>query len=294
MSPPMRSAILGLRHNHRASQAYSIQQLRDPAFTAKHGSVASIMSYGRYNYVAQPEDKVERLFPMVAPYDYFAISWGYKPIPKAKTAEEEAATLDEWAARQLNEPFLALGGEDGPSSVDPTVLTENIGDDPVQATALGLKNLDRVLDHLIVATTTKGEDYSLLEEAYQAILTHRRNWFGAVAKQVGGVVENRRAGRPWRRDFCPRPEGEAEGGGDLPLAERIDHAGETAQPRRAQPDPLQWRGRRYCRTTESSSARFARAGRLSRLLDAEVLAPDKAYTAMELVADLQAGVWCGT
>ena len=31
--------------------------------------------------------------------------------------------------------------------------------------------------------------------------------------------------------------------------------------------------------------------RLSRLLDAEVLAPDKAYTAMELVADLQAGIW---
>ena len=33
------------------------------------------------------------------------------------------------------------------------------------------------------------------------------------------------------------------------------------------------------------------ASRLSRLLDAEVLAPDKAYTAMELVADLQAGIW---
>ena len=47
---------LGLRHNHRASQAYTIAQLRDPKFTAKYGSVASIMSYGRYNYVAQPED----------------------------------------------------------------------------------------------------------------------------------------------------------------------------------------------------------------------------------------------
>ncbi len=128
---------LGLRHNHRASQAYSIQQLRDPAFTAEHGNVASIMSYGRYNYVAQPEDKVARLIPIVGPYDRFAISWGYKPIPKAKTAEEEAATLDEWAARQLKEPFLRFGGEDGPSSVDPTVLTENIGNDAVQATALG-------------------------------------------------------------------------------------------------------------------------------------------------------------
>ena len=48
---------LGLRHNHRASQAYSISQLRDPEFCKKHGSVASIMSYGRFNYVCQPEDK---------------------------------------------------------------------------------------------------------------------------------------------------------------------------------------------------------------------------------------------
>ena len=33
------------------------------------------------------------------------------------------------------------------------------------------------------------------------------------------------------------------------------------------------------------------ASRLSRLLDEEVVAPDNAYTAMELVADLRAGIW---
>ncbi len=82
---------LGLRHNHRASQAYSIKQLRDPAFTAKHGSVASIMSYGRFNYVAQPEDGVKHLIPVIAPYDYFAIDWGYRPIPNAKTPYDGTA-----------------------------------------------------------------------------------------------------------------------------------------------------------------------------------------------------------
>ncbi|MFN2136543.1 MAG: DUF5117 domain-containing protein, partial [Candidatus Promineifilaceae bacterium] len=52
---------LGLRHNHRASQAFTTEQLRDPAFAAKHGPVASIMSYGRFNYVTQPGDGVQRL-----------------------------------------------------------------------------------------------------------------------------------------------------------------------------------------------------------------------------------------
>ena len=282
---------LGLRHNHRASQAYSIQQLRDPAFTAKHGSVASIMSYGRYNYVAQPEDKVERLLPIVAPYDHFAISWGYKPIPKAKTAEEEAATLDEWAARQLKEPFLRFGGEDGPSSVDPTVLTENIGDDPVQATALGLKNLDRVLDHLIAATTTKGEDYSLLEEAYQGILTHRRNWFSAVAKQVGGVVENRALAGRGGETFVRVPKEKQKEAVAFLLQNALTTPTKLLNP--AVLSQIRYSGVAddIAGQQKSLLLDLLSASRLSRLLDAEVLAPDKAYTAMELVADLQAGIW---
>ncbi|HEX4613223.1 MAG TPA: zinc-dependent metalloprotease, partial [Urbifossiella sp.] len=182
---------LGLRHNHRASQAYSISQLRDPTFTAKYGSVASIMSYGRYNYVTQPGDGVKNLIPVLAPYDFFAINWGYRPIPDASSPEAERATLDGWAAKQIDEPFLRFGGEDGPSVVDPTVLTENIGSDPIEATGLGLKNLDRVMDHIVKATTTKGDDYKLLEETYKEVMGHRTRWFGAVAKQVGGVVESR-------------------------------------------------------------------------------------------------------
>ncbi len=182
---------LGLRHNHRASQAFTIAQLRDPKFTAKHGTVASIMSYGRFNYLAQPEDKVQSYLPKVGPYDYFAIDWGYRPIARAKSPEEERSTLSTWASRQLKEPWLRFGGEDGPATVDPTVLTENIGSDVFEATALGLKNLDRVMEKLIPATTRPGEDFALLEDAYRAVLRHRTSWFGAVAKQVGGVVEQR-------------------------------------------------------------------------------------------------------
>src|SRR5207249_4469367 len=123
--------------------------------------------------------------------DLFAIEWGYKPVSGAKAAGDEKKALDELAARQIDEPFLRFGGEDGPSTADPTVLTENIGSDPVEATALGLKNLDRVADYLLNATTEKGEDYGLLRDTYRELLGHRQRWFGAVVKQVGGVVEYR-------------------------------------------------------------------------------------------------------
>ena len=63
-----------------------------------------------------------------------------------------------------------------------------------QLVSLGLKNIDRTMDFLLAATTEKGEDYSLLEEVYGEIMSHRARWFGAVAKQVGGVVDQRPVG----------------------------------------------------------------------------------------------------
>jgi hypothetical protein len=282
---------LGLRHNHRASQAYTIAQLRDPAFTASHGSVASIMSYGRFNYVAQPEDGVKCLIPVIGPYDQFAIRWGYRPIPAARKPEAERATLDEWAALQLKEPWLRFGGEDGPSTVDPTVLTENIGNDRVQATALGLKNLDRVLDYLIEATTTKGEDFALLQEAYQAVLTHERNWYSGVAKLVGGVEENRTLAGRGGETFVRVPKEKQQ--------EAVRFLLETAlvtPPRLLNPSIVsQFRYSGVAGEVMAMQKGLLRnllsPDRLNRLFDAEVLAPDKAYTVVELVNDLQDGLW---
>jgi hypothetical protein len=282
---------LGLRHNHRASQAYSIKQLRDPAFTAKHGSVASIMSYGRFNYVAQPEDNVKCLIPVIAPYDYFAIDWGYRPIPGAKSSHAELKTLDEWAARQLKEPWLRFGGEDGPSTVDPTVLTENIGSDRLEATALGLKNLDRALDYLVSATTNKGEDYALLEEAYQAILTHERNWFSGVAKLVGGVREHRTLAGRGGETFVRVPKAKQKAAVHFLL----EHAFVT--PKRLLNPAIvsQFRYSGVASDVLSMQKGLLRtllsADRLNRLFDAEVLDSDKAYTVVELVGDVQDGLW---
>lgn len=284
---------LGLRHNHRASQAYSVSQLRDPQFVAKHGNVASIMSYGRYNYVAQPEDKIDvkHLIPGLAPYDFFAIEWGYKPVAGAKTADDEKKTLDEWAAKQLENPFLRFGGEDGPSTVDPTVLTENIGSDAVQATALGLKNLDRVMDHLLPATTEKGEDFALLEEVYGELLGHRARWFAAVAKQVGGVVEYRTLGGRGGEAFVRVPKDKQKEAVRFLLENAFTTPAKLLNP--GVVNQFKYTGAASSIASQQRALLSSLLGsaRLARLADAELLAPDKAYTAVELVADLQAGIF---
>ena len=284
---------LGLRHNHRASQAFSVSQLRDPKFCAEYGSVASIMSYGRCNYVAQPEDKVEpkHLLPKIAPYDDFAIAWGYKPVATAKTPDEEKKTLDEWAAKQLENPFLRFGGEDGPSIVDPTVLTENIGSDPIQVTALGLKNLDRVLDHMLDATTEKGEDYALLEEVYKDLLDTRAGWLFAVTKQVGGVVEYRTLGGRGGETFVRVSKEKQKEAVKFLLENAFATPTRLLNPGLVNQFKYTGAAAEIARQQRQLLGSLLSANRLARLADAELLAPDKAYTAVELVADIQDGLF---
>lgn len=281
---------IGLRHNHRASQAYSISQLRDPDFMAKAGPVASIMSYGRFNYVAQPGDGVKHYIPVVGPYDDFAIHWGYAPI-KAKSAEEEKKTLDEWAAEQIKNPFLRFGGEDGPTSVDPTVLTENIGSDPIEATALGLKNLDRVLGFMLNATTEKGEDFALLEDVYKNLMRHRSNWFGAVAKQVGGVIEYRTLGQRGDETFVRVPKEKQKDSVKFLLSALFTTPSKLLDPKIV--NQFKYNGVANDLMTQQKATlnSLLSGSRLNRLFDAEVMGADKAYSVVELVSDLQEGLF---
>ena len=195
---------LGLRHNFKAHSAYTVEQLRNPEWTRKWGTAASIMAYSRFNYVAQPGDDAG-LFPRFGPYDYFAIQWGYSPMGTGMCTDEEWVLLDQMAARQIDDPTLRFGGEDVAAEYDPNVNTQVLGSDPIAATTLGLKNIDRVAKLLVPATDRLGSGYGRLGELYEALVKKRDNELGAVAKLVGGVEEMRyqsgRGGPP----FMPVP-----------------------------------------------------------------------------------------
>ncbi|MDH5234919.1 MAG: zinc-dependent metalloprotease, partial [Gemmatimonadota bacterium] len=90
---------LGLQHDQVGSSTYPADSVRSRTWVRRMGHSPSIMDYSRFNYVAQPEDRipVEDLIPKVGPYDRYAIMWGYRPIPGAKTPDAEIATLDKWS-----------------------------------------------------------------------------------------------------------------------------------------------------------------------------------------------------
>jgi len=183
---------LGLQHNMKASSAFTVEQLRNREWTEKWGTEASIMDYGRFNYVAQPGDRAH-LIPKLGPYDLFAIEWGYKPLPGANP-DADKAELDRIAARQVTDPMLRFGHAD--PGEDPGRQTEDLGSDPIAATEMGLRNLRRVLGYLVSATAKPGEDYERLQDMYGQVVAQRARELMHVAAMVGGVVEtNYHAGR---------------------------------------------------------------------------------------------------
>src|SRR5437773_2385303 len=82
---------LGFQHNMKSSSTYTLDKIRDPKWVKEMGHSPSIMDYSRFNYVAQPEDKIDPadLIPRVGPYDKFATMWGYKPVDGASTPDAE-------------------------------------------------------------------------------------------------------------------------------------------------------------------------------------------------------------
>jgi hypothetical protein len=179
---------LGLRHNMGASSATPVEKLRDKEWVAKNGHTASIMDYARFNYVAQPEDGVTDLFPRIGDYDKWAIQWGYSYFADAKSADEEKALLNSMTIESYKNPRLRFGTEI--SSCDPRYQTEDLGDDAMKASEYGIKNLQRILPHLIEWTNTSGESYAELEEIYGNLIGQFRRYMGHVTKNIGGIYDS--------------------------------------------------------------------------------------------------------
>jgi hypothetical protein len=282
---------LGLEHNFKGSVAYTIAQLRDPKFTEEHGVAASIMSYSRFNYVAQPGDGVTRTYGMIGPYDIFAIKYGYMPIPGANTPEEETPTLDRLLAQQVTNPWLRFGNYLY-SGIDPTTQSENISNDPIEAGRLGLLNLDRIASNYLIPATTKfGEDYHLLSEMQSQLLEQRFTELLHIVPMVGGVVETDYHVGRGGSVFQPISMDRQAAAVRFLTTRGFETPTSLFEPRIMQliePDGL------VNSATSLSSILMSslfREPRLQRLEDNEALSGPKAYTINQLFTDVTAGAW---
>ncbi len=285
---------LGFQHNMKASSMYPFEKIRDKQWLHTMGHTPSIMDYSRFNYVAQPEDGIpeEDLIPRIGPYDIWATKWGYTPIPGAKTSDEEKPTLDKWAREQDDKPWLRFSTPNS-EGADPGEETEAVGDaDAVKATALGVKNLQRVTKMLMSATAWKeGNTYEDLSELYGRMVSQWTTEMNHVAGIPGGLNSQEKVVGQEGPIFTLIPKDKQREAVkflldnafvtpqwmiDEDILRRIEPVGAIERIHTAQSRIL---------TTLLNSARFA------RLMEQETLDGSRAYSPDEFLATVRKGIW---
>lgn len=279
---------IGLPHNMQSSSAYPVDSLRSGSFTQEFGIATTIMEYARQNYVAQPGDENIRFIRKIGPYDKYSVNWGYRVIPEAETPEDEKPILDQWILEKADDPIYRFASSTG---YDPSSQTEDLSDDPVQASIYGLMNLKRVVPNLIEWTSTPGEGYDDLEEIYGELIGQWSRYAGHVSTNIGGVYQNRKSSDQDGVLYTPVPKDyQQEAMGflnehvfstpdwllDKEILRRIEHAGALDRVRNLQSRMLN---------------DVMGADVMMRLNEAQTFDGDDAYAPLEMLEDLRRGVW---
>jgi len=285
---------LGLQHNRKAASSYTIEQLRDPKFVKANGHTPTILDESRFNYVAQPEDAIDPvdLIPKIGAYDKWATRWGYAPVPGATTPDAEKPTLDKWAREQDTSPQLRYTTE-GQNNTDPADNPETVGNsDPVRATGLGVKNLERVSNMLLKATSTKvGDPWDELEAVYNRMVAQWSTEMAAVVRVIGGMEsQQQHVGQPGMR-FRTVPRAKQAEALQFLLQNAFATPTFMIKPdilRRIQPMGIVDR----VRVAQAAvMASLLQSARLDRMTEQVTLDGAAAYSPLQLLADLRAGIW---
>ncbi|WP_291285359.1 zinc-dependent metalloprotease [Flavobacterium sp.] len=279
---------LGFPHNMGASCAYDVESYRNGDFTQQNGISASIMDYARYNYIAQPGDKNIRFIRKMGAYDHYALNWGYRVIPNAKSPQDESATLDKWILDKAGNPLYKFGKQS--SAFDPTSQTEDIGNNSMKASTYGLKNLEYVAAHLNEWTSNVTNNYDDLDELYKEMLDVWSRYVGHVVTNVGGVYENTKN---------PNQTGNVYE--VVPKAKQIEAMNWLQANAFASPTWMvnvttlkntDFAG--YAERFRSLQVRQLNSllsiGRIGRLVDNEIVGGDT-YKALDLLRDTRKGIW---
>ncbi len=123
----------GLQHNFIASEAYSAQDVRSKAFTEKFGLANSVMEYTPTNIWPKGMSTGDYFQTVLGPYDYYAIKWGYAPVPGATTPAAEVPALSKIASAWSDPKYRFAMDEDvqyeNGHAIDPRVAQFDLTND---------------------------------------------------------------------------------------------------------------------------------------------------------------------
>jgi hypothetical protein len=232
---------LGLRHNFRASRAFTEAQLADPEFTRAHGISGSVMEYNAINLPAPGRTTGMAFQTTLGPYDYWAIEYAYKPMPPGTTPAAERAELQKIAARGTERELGFGTDEDNFVALDPETIQLDLGDDPIAFAKRRIAIARDLFQRQEVRALPPDRDYAVLRRSINFAIADTTRAMGVLARQIGALRTLRDFPGSGRDPLTPVPAGEQREALELMLQTVLGADGLSLSPalqRRLAPDFL--------------------------------------------------------
>lgn len=183
---------LGLNHNMRATQIFTIDELFDEQFVAEKGLSGSVMDYAPVN-LAPPGRRQTGFYDVKpGPYDDWAIEFGYSPaLDGADGPARRAALLS-----RSTEPQLVFGNDADDmrapgAGIDPRVNIDDMSADAITYATDRLALVDKIMGDMRNKVGTEGESYQELHDAYLVMAAQFARSANIISRYIGGVYVNR-------------------------------------------------------------------------------------------------------
>jgi hypothetical protein len=164
------------------------EQLHDTTLTRKQGLTGSVMDYAPVNLAPKGVKQGDYFSATIGPYDYWAISYAYKPLTGG--TEGEAEELKKMAARGA-EFGLDYGTDEDMMTPDPFINVWDLGADPMKYGMDRMQLAQDLLKELADRVVDKGEGHQRTRLAFTLLLQQYGNAAHLVSRFVGGACCHR-------------------------------------------------------------------------------------------------------
>jgi len=179
---------LGLNHNMKASQLFSIDQLNDASFIEGKCLTASVMDYAALNVTKDRSKQGQYDDVAVGPYDVWAIQLGYKPF---KSESERQALLNE---STKPEHIFGNDADDMRSpgkAIDPRVNVSDQSNEQIEWSIDRMELSDQLLNNVKDNFAKEGDSYEELKRVYFILTGQKGSAANTISRFIGGVYVDR-------------------------------------------------------------------------------------------------------
>jgi hypothetical protein len=185
----------GLQHNFIGNATYTASELQDPSFTHRYGVASSVMGYLPVNLWPRGSRNGDYFQKVLGTYDYYAIHWGYAPVPGAQTPSQELPTLRSWASRWADPHYRFESDEDvswfDGHAIDPRVNQWDLTNDNIAWCRGQMQIGQSIMDGLGRGYNEPGASHDAERTGFQFALTPFVTCAGFASHYVGGEYVSR-------------------------------------------------------------------------------------------------------